>query len=268
MARSYAAQVAEGKRLVAAEGDAKWGLGDLALEVAPMTEPGPNNNSQAALTKFADEIGVEFSTLREYRRIAHEFPPATRVAGASWSVHRELANIQDAHKWIKDLVKQGKATVDEARKITGVKPTRYPTPTTTTAKAAAAKELLADPLVRRAVVSDINVRADLFRTTREHDAQTTSRVKRRQREDHPGLVASGEFLDALSHLTKARRECLRAVELIRGVAPLSANGRKTLTRDLGYLGEVIAILNQYAETGQAGTLADEIEAFLAAEVSE
>ena len=153
MARTWAQQVAEGKRLVKAEGDIKWGLGDLALEVAPLSPLGVNNDSTEALMKFADAIGCEFSALREYRRIANEYPtPATRVAGASWSVHRELATCVDAVKMIKGLVREGRATVDNARALLGQKPTRQPVPTTTKDKAAAATELLADPAVRREVV--------------------------------------------------------------------------------------------------------------------
>jgi len=145
MARSYAALVAEGKRLVTTEGNTKWALGDLALEVEP-----------DALTVFAEEIGAEPGALREYRRVASQWPPSTRVAAAPWSVHRELATYRDAEKILRRLVKEKRATVSEARREVGAAgvDTRVQPPVTVHGKAAAAKELLADPEVRRAVIRD------------------------------------------------------------------------------------------------------------------
>jgi hypothetical protein len=150
MARSYSTLVAEGRRLVAAEGDAKWALGDLALEVVPLTDPGAHTD---ALARFAEEIGIEPGTLSQYRRVAGHWPPRTRIRAASWSVHHALAPYEDAEKILKRLVREKRATVDAARAEVGVAPSNHPAPPTDVkGKAAQAKELLADPEVRRAVI--------------------------------------------------------------------------------------------------------------------
>ncbi len=58
------AQVRRGQTLLKKGEDAKWGLGDLALEVAPVGEDHAPTGRYAILDAFADEIGIEPATLR------------------------------------------------------------------------------------------------------------------------------------------------------------------------------------------------------------
>ena len=85
--------VAEGRRLVAQEEDAKWRLGDLALELVPLRDrPGRPENRYAGtniLTEFAKAIDIDVGTLRQYRTVAAAWPPQTRVGGRSWSWHQD-----------------------------------------------------------------------------------------------------------------------------------------------------------------------------------
>ncbi len=72
-------------------------LGDLALLVAPMGDPGAHNKSEAKLAQLADEADVPLSTLQGCRYVARAWPPPARARGdeASWSVHRTLMAVPD-----------------------------------------------------------------------------------------------------------------------------------------------------------------------------
>jgi hypothetical protein len=80
--------VAEAKAKDAAR---NWFLGDAALEIAPVGQDGAHNGSTANLELFADEIGVPFSSIREYRRVAEAWSPDRRLSGTSWTTHQVLA---------------------------------------------------------------------------------------------------------------------------------------------------------------------------------
>jgi hypothetical protein len=70
MTRTWKQLVDEGQRLVAMEGDIKWQLGDLALEVAPMgTAGGTGNGATEKVERYAEEINVDPGTLRNYRGV-------------------------------------------------------------------------------------------------------------------------------------------------------------------------------------------------------
>ena len=79
---------------------AQWRLGDLAASVE-------TTYGEQSLQKYAEEIGVEFNTLREYRRVANEFGNATRVANLSWTHHREVAALDDPEPWLRMAAHEG-----------------------------------------------------------------------------------------------------------------------------------------------------------------
>jgi hypothetical protein len=95
---NYKEAVRRGKELVAQEGDIKWQLGDLALTVAPMGERTGPNGSTEPLARFAEDIGVEFSTLQGYRQVAAAWEFDARASNTPWTVHRILLNHQDLLK--------------------------------------------------------------------------------------------------------------------------------------------------------------------------
>lgn len=73
-----------------------WAPGDAAAEIFP-----PGHEAVASSTyaksaenfeKYAVEIGVDVDTLWESRMLSLDWPAATRVPGASWAAHRELAH--------------------------------------------------------------------------------------------------------------------------------------------------------------------------------
>src|SRR3954464_4640295 len=72
-------QVQRGRRLVASLSKAKWGLGDLALEVVPATVDlrtldYVTSPERTELQEFADAIGLQYRSLLEYRLTAAAFP--------------------------------------------------------------------------------------------------------------------------------------------------------------------------------------------------
>jgi hypothetical protein len=158
---TYKQLVAEGRRLVKEEGNVRWQLGDLAEEVL-QTYEGDN-----VLADYAAEIGCSLDALQQYRRTAVAWPKG-RNRG-SWSVYNELASSPDRVHLLDRLVAKGKVTVDEARRETGKRSARLgntvnaPTPE----KVTTARELLRDPDVRRELLGDRKVRAQLGQTVQE-----------------------------------------------------------------------------------------------------
>ncbi len=73
-------------------GQAKWELGDLADEVETTYNGGE-------LQAFADEIGLEYKTLNNYRGIARAFASREANRGkAPWSVYLLLAGREDRYE--------------------------------------------------------------------------------------------------------------------------------------------------------------------------
>lgn len=124
---------AEGRRLVTTVKDYKFELGWLTLKRIAASEDAAHNGSHAELKQYAADCAIEFDALRGYRDVGKVFDRATRVAGASWSLHRELMGAPDPVAAVKEVVAAARAagkraTVDFAREYRGAKPTRYPPP--------------------------------------------------------------------------------------------------------------------------------------------
>lgn len=85
--RDWQELVSEGRRI---ESGRNWALGDLALEV--QTSYGENT-----LERFADEIGVSFDSLKQYRFVAARYENGRRLPHLNWSVHQAFAALDDRH---------------------------------------------------------------------------------------------------------------------------------------------------------------------------
>jgi hypothetical protein len=96
--------VTEGIEARKSQDKAQWKLGDLAC--ALVTTYGGRT-----LAKYAEEIGVEFNTLQEYRRVAGTFEKSTRVDNLTWSHHRTAAAWNNPGQWLSHAVK-GKWSVE------------------------------------------------------------------------------------------------------------------------------------------------------------
>lgn len=107
MPRAWKALVRDGKRAVAQEQDAKWELGDLALEVEPMARSGVRTGSEQRLREYANAIGLELETLLRYRKVASAWPASRRrPAAISHTAHEELMGDDDRFRYAAKLAKR------------------------------------------------------------------------------------------------------------------------------------------------------------------
>lgn len=116
----YDQLVRQGREAREQADNVQWIEGDLALqiEVLPPTERPRDPETgdfladpDKALKRYADDIEVNYTTLKDYRRTAQAWPRAARRS-ASWRTHRALAALEDRF----DLIDNG-MTVREAEKI-------------------------------------------------------------------------------------------------------------------------------------------------------
>jgi hypothetical protein len=92
----------------ALESGSKWMLGDLACRVETSYGAGD-------LARYAEAIGVEYATLRDYKAVAQAYPAESVVRTTNpWSVYRVLVS----HPQRMELVSRGQPlTVAEAREV-------------------------------------------------------------------------------------------------------------------------------------------------------
>jgi hypothetical protein len=210
--------VAEGRRLVKQEGEARFALGDRALEIAPMGDDGVRNGSTEKLWRYAQEIDVEPATLQEYRRIAHAWPATRRlVASVSWSAHQVLAGHKDRFELIQPKMTVRGAQIalgwqpsagarsdllsDEHRQqqandaIQGLSPKQ---------KAAVASDLLNEPEVADHVARDHGARHTMREATDRYDTEHQERARQDYELREPRSVQIGVNADGQNALVKAR----------------------------------------------------------------
>lgn len=92
-----------GLELKVTENRTQWAWGDLALQV----EVGYGEHS---LEKFAEEVGVEFGNLQDYRRVAAAYEKSARAGNLSWRHHRLLASRPDRLEWLARAAEHGWST--------------------------------------------------------------------------------------------------------------------------------------------------------------
>ncbi len=66
----------------------QWTLGDLALDLEP-------KYGEATLERYAEDIGVEFKTLEDYRYVSSRFEFPVRTGNLAWSVYKIFAAQED-----------------------------------------------------------------------------------------------------------------------------------------------------------------------------
>lgn len=130
---SYEGLVAAGRAAREQADNMQWVEGDLALQVEAL--PGDERprdpetgaflaDEKKALKRYADDVGVRFSVLKEYRRTAEAWPSTTRVVEAPWGVHHALAAQEDRFDLIRPgmTVRQAEAVVRYRRAATSGRP--------------------------------------------------------------------------------------------------------------------------------------------------
>lgn len=107
-ASEYAKLVEEGRKAA----NVQWTLGDLALKVE-------TGYGEGRLQQYADEVGVEYESLRKYRDVSRAWPENVRNVSQKWSVHMVLASQPDRSQLIKPSA--AKWTVAKAREFVKVR---------------------------------------------------------------------------------------------------------------------------------------------------
>ena len=98
-------QAARGRRLATDLDAARFGLGDLAIEIAgPSRGRGERDGSYAVLARFAETIGLSGEDLVRFRSVASAWPGIERIEAASWTLHRTLRNQPDRHAVLADFI--------------------------------------------------------------------------------------------------------------------------------------------------------------------
>lgn len=120
-ASDYLALVAAGRAAREQADGVHWTEGDLALQIEVLRpedrprdpETGKIIEGQVGqIRRYAEDIGVEYDTLKKYRATAEAWPPETRAPSVSWAIHRTLNAQPDRF----DLIHE-RMTVREARAI-------------------------------------------------------------------------------------------------------------------------------------------------------
>lgn len=98
----YDEAVRQAKKLTA---QYQWEIGDLANRLEP-------KYGDQTLKRFAEDIGIPYSTLRKYTLTAGAYPENVRARTISFDTHKELASHPD-----RVTILDSKPTRDEAREI-------------------------------------------------------------------------------------------------------------------------------------------------------
>lgn len=164
----YEQLVAQAKELISQVARAQFTLGDMALEIEPMRPVGgsvPHGTEDLftvaeSLQIFADDIGVERSTVEDWRYTANRWPKDKRMEGVSFTVHRILASVTDEdERWaaVHDAPLNPRTgarqwTPDGAKRVVGQRVDR---PVTLDEKVAAVADLTRDDEVAAQVATDL-----------------------------------------------------------------------------------------------------------------
>ncbi|RBM17953.1 hypothetical protein DI005_20710 [Prauserella sp. PE36] len=196
-ARRYRALVEQAGHDVEELTSRQFALGDMALGIEPLhARPGGNEGVYATLQAFADDIGVEFRTLLNYRAVAAAWPKRRRVTKASWTVYQRLAHAPRRFEIIKDppfndRLGEHRWTVGAAERAAGrASRTATSSPEETVAHirdlarddsvaAAAATEFLRRPEVAHRAMADPGTRTALYRAQRDRDDQAHAALQER-----------------------------------------------------------------------------------------
>ncbi|MFE7607052.1 DUF6192 family protein [Streptomyces celluloflavus] len=92
--------VGRARRLTQSECALQFQLGDLVIEVLTGHFRGYGEVTQV-IELFAQQIGISANTLREYYKVAMQWPEAKRRSDVCWTVHSILSHHPDRFKMIK-----------------------------------------------------------------------------------------------------------------------------------------------------------------------
>lgn len=159
MSSTYPKTVKAGVKFASTDTKNKWVLADALLEEIPPSKSHANDGSHEQFEAAAVELkeaGVDLAanTLRIYRDTAKAWTDATRVASVSFSIHRVLLAESKRRSILTKLVKEGRATVAQARLAIGRKSSGHKNDLTTDERVQIAAEVLADDIESNELMQD------------------------------------------------------------------------------------------------------------------
>ncbi|WP_410585493.1 DUF6192 family protein [Amycolatopsis sp. lyj-108] len=174
--RRYEKLVEKAVKTVQALTDCQFDLGYIAVEIEPIQPVGGTHGAEVydTLSKFADEIGVEFTTLLTYREVASRWPKSKRSKKASFTVHKHLAHLENRFELIHqppppELGGGDRWTCDVAARAAGQTPRN---PQTSQERVHRIHDLARDDIVAAEVATDLLRRPEVaHRVMGDHTAR-------------------------------------------------------------------------------------------------
>lgn len=275
--------VAECREAVEAQTRIQWQLGDAALEIEPIQTGGSSANElepgvAETLGVFAEEVGVELSTLQQYRTTAGRWPKKRRRKHVPFSVHQLLNGLSDRFEVIGDppVGDDGKRrwTCEQARRRAGqqVHYPHEPDERLTRVRSltrepevasSAAQQLIAQPEVVEHLVADPGTWHTLSKARQQRDTEVSRQARERTpaiaETEHTQLVA--ELLGSCSQFVAALN---RTVPHVHG--KLGDADREAVHEALRRVRVAADWCQNVVDTGDT-SLSDEVAAFLRGEQS-
>ncbi|MEV0257257.1 DUF6192 family protein [Streptomyces sp. NPDC050732] len=163
----YDALVGLGRDWVEAMGSVQWQLGDAALEIEPMRSYGSTNplgseelfTVSEAIRMFAEDVGLAYSTVRDYRWASSHWPKERRRTDVSHTIYKVLASIPGEQERFEAVSNPpphprgdpARWTHDSAKRVVGWK---VDTPESVQEKVEAIHDLASDDAVAAVVTTD------------------------------------------------------------------------------------------------------------------
>jgi hypothetical protein len=222
--------------------DAKFALGDAALVVWPATGRNVSNAEKTAgreaLASFAEDIGVNVSTLEDYRKVSDKWPADRRVAGTSWRAHRELMpTANEPDRW--ELLKPG-MTLTQASKAAGrVQPSRDADD-----RAAAIEQAKADAIAEANRIAAAEREADNIRFQEEKEEAERKAEERGRKAGRAEYLAGAEQTEKI----KDAREQIAGSLGTPGLGQFNA-AEVAFTKAIGYLEDAEAACSDIEFSG-------------------
>lgn len=237
----YSELVAKGRKLVRDLHKSKFNLGDLAAQV------------EVGLDKFAEDIGINPTSLARYRSVASAIPEDARDDTISFSLYEEALSGRTSEEAVAEIerlkAKFGDAlTLDRARIEWGKRPTRSPRTGTREEQVDTVKQLLSNPDVADRVLGDMEVAAHVVQAQERVEAEQREHAERTSRSKTPNLHHSHTVITVASRLGNSAALVAQSLDDLRD-EELSDQEREMLRNRAEKLEVAVGYLTEFLSSG-------------------
>lgn len=265
----YDELVQQGRSVIKDAAALQFKLGDLALKIDPIADDRKERSQQ--FHRFADDLGIKFETLAEYRRVAIAWPEEHRATQkASYSVHRMLAGNSDRFEIIQSPTPHPRDgapiwTYDNAARAVKRQPSWPTTPAERVKKihdlagdddvaTEIARDFLKRPAVVSRVVQDDVTRHLLDRARVQHGQRQARKVDDERTRKYPAMQDLANHIECIEILGA----CTAFVAAIHRLLPhvlekgLADADRRALEASLRRVGQAADWCQTAVATGYDG----------------